>query len=927
MSPNTSHAEQLPAMPSVALHYGAQPPLGDLQAFDIVVIEPDHGAAPRQQDYPNTRFYAYASVTEVQRSRPYYSKIPTAWKLGRNGDWNSEIVDQSASAWPDFFASEVIAPLWNRGFRGFFLDTMDSYRLARQFDEAAQQAGMVRVIETLHQRFPGIQLIFNRGFDIIGKLPGKVQMVAAESLYQRWNAGAQRYEEVPAADRAWLTQQLRTVQQRDGIPAIVIDYAPPSNRQQTRDIARRIQADGFIPWVTDSGLSTVGIGSTEVVPRHILVLYNGSESPALSYSSAHRFLQMPLNHMGYVVDYADTRLPLPHHVFQDQYAGVITWFSGDIDSKARVNLKAWLTQRVNEQMPLAIMGDFGFGLDAAWARSMGLDINVPPAQDILTPISNDPMLGFEQSLRPVNTDFPALRLLDTKASRSLIELIDNNKNTYTGGAITAWGGFLMEPFTLVEVPGSEQFRWVTDPFAFVTQALRLASMPIPDITTENGRRLLLAHIDGDSFASHAELQGSPYSAQTLFDDILKKYRIPHAVSVIEGEISAHGLYPQSSKAMEAIAREIFSLPHIELASHTYSHPFLWDRSVKHGVFSGSHEAAYNLPIPSYEVDLYREIAGSANYINQQLAPTGKRTKILLWSGDTSPSAEALKIAYDANLLNMNGGDTQIRQAYPSLTAIGPLGIMKKGLLQVYAPITNENIYTNLWTGPFYGFQQVLETFAMTDTPRRIKPVGIYYHTYSTSKRAGLLALEKVYRWAISHPLHPIFASDYIRKVQDFYSYSIAKKDNAWQIRGQGYLRTLRWPDSLGKPSLLNSAGIAGSSAGIEGRYVHLTNQQALITTQNPQASAEKIPYLYAVNARLHQWSANAQKSTFQMQLRGNVTPIELDLAIHPGCRVTADQQPIKGTSIGNNPLDARQELLHFSINHASTQIQVQCQPG
>lgn len=49
------------------------------------------------------------------------------------------------------------------GLPGFFLDTIDSYRLASRFDEAAQQDGLVRVIETLHERFPGIQLIMNRG--------------------------------------------------------------------------------------------------------------------------------------------------------------------------------------------------------------------------------------------------------------------------------------------------------------------------------------------------------------------------------------------------------------------------------------------------------------------------------------------------------------------------------------------------------------------------------------------------------------------------------------------------------------------------------------------------------------------------------------------------------------------------------------------
>ena len=90
----------------------------------------------------------------------------------------------------------------------------------------------------------------------------------------------------------------------------------------------RIKALGFIPWVTDGQVGTVGVGSVELVPRRVLVVYYGGESLSLNYSSPHRFLQMPLNHMGYVVDYADVRNPLPEGVLQDRYAGVVTWFSG-----------------------------------------------------------------------------------------------------------------------------------------------------------------------------------------------------------------------------------------------------------------------------------------------------------------------------------------------------------------------------------------------------------------------------------------------------------------------------------------------------------------------------------------------------------------------------------------------------------------------
>ena len=82
---------------------------------------------------------------------------------------------------------------------------------------------------------------------------------------------------------------------------------------------------------------------------------------------------------------------------------------------------------------------------------------------------------------------------------------------------------------------------------------------------------------------------------------------------------------------------------------------------------------------------------------------------------------------------------------------------------------------------------------MTDKPRRIKPVGIYYHTYSASKAAGLKALKKVYDWALSQPLHPVRTSEFIRKVQDFHTYAIAREGDGWRVRGAGQLRTLRMP--------------------------------------------------------------------------------------------------------------------------------------
>ena len=133
------------AAPSVAVYYGKDASMSELALFDIAVVEAEQGYDPVKfrNTWPSSELYAYASVAEAGNERAYLTKIPSTWKMARNGAWNSVVIDQTPEQWPAFFADEVIGPLWQKGFRGFFLDTMDSYRLAEKFNEAEQQDGAV----------------------------------------------------------------------------------------------------------------------------------------------------------------------------------------------------------------------------------------------------------------------------------------------------------------------------------------------------------------------------------------------------------------------------------------------------------------------------------------------------------------------------------------------------------------------------------------------------------------------------------------------------------------------------------------------------------------------------------------------------------------------------------------------------------------
>ena len=116
---------------------------------------------------------------------------------------------------------------------------------------------------------------------------------------------------------------------------------------------------------------------------------------------------------------------------------------------------------------------------------------------------------------------------------------------------------------------------------------------------------------------------------------------------------------------------------------------------------------------------------------------------------------------------------------------------------------------------------MLETFRLTDAPRRLKPINIYYHVYSMTKTASWKALDDVYTSVLALKPFPIYPSEYVNKVLDFNRTVISSDGDGWFIRNSGDLRQLRVPISAGYPDLAGSRGVIGFSDHNDQRYVHL----------------------------------------------------------------------------------------------------------
>ena len=886
--------------PTVAFYYGAHPPLRDLQAFDIAVVEPDHVTEPRKQARAAAdgvhELFAYVSLGEVQPSRKYYARLPAGSLRTDNPAWGSKVIDQNAPGWREFFLSQIIAPLWDQGWRGFFIDTLDSYQLFCTTDaERAQQTqALIGTLRELKQRYPQARLMLNRGFELLPEIASLVEAVAVESLYQGFDAGRSQYRPVPQADRDWLLAQMHTVHDRFHLPVISIEYVLP-DKPSSRDIARataaQVRAHGFVPWVANGGLNMLGVGNLEVLPRTVLILVDDLNHDVHD-ATAQRFLGMPLNYLGLRYEFIDLQTQaLPDTVLSGRYAGVVSWLNA---GAPHPGLAAWFQKRVAERIPIAVFDTFGFPVDQSAAAWLGLDVLAPTSPTHLAITARDAtFVDFEMKAISDRALLQPIRL-HAQTGRSLLQLQDQTGANYDAVGLTDWGGFALSPFATRTLPTLNQSRWILQPIKFLQAALRLEPMPMPDVTTEGGRRMVMAHIDGDGFASRAELPGSPFAASVMEKQFVARYRIPTAVSIIEGELSPSGVLGSLSTQLEPIARQLFALPNVEAASHSYSHPFDWVKSMQSldSEKVGEVNKSYGLPLPRYRFNLQREIQGSIDYINTRLLPPNKKVTLFLWTGEADAPAAAIAQTTRSGVLNMNGGDTLITESNNSWTAVAAQGVRMGDEYQVNSPNQNENVYTNNWTGPFYGFDRVIETYKLTDKPHRFKPVDVYYHVYSASKPASILALHKVYDWVMAQPFTRVFPSQYAQKVLDFEATSIARDllNGDLVVRSGQALRTLRMPDGAATPSIIGSTGIAGVTPGPSGDYLTLAAAAVRLSNLPDQKKGIRLAEINGTVSALER-SVDATGERLQFTVTANES-IAFTLAQATSCKVSADDRPV-----------------------------------
>lgn len=842
-------AHSLPAG-NLFIDYSNVPDADKMLAYDLVILDPAAKADLHPGQRLGNKYLAYLSLVEVRKDAWYLQElkqrgIPLAGKAQTD---DAFLVDITATEWQYFFMDILAARAAGLGFDGFFLDTADSaagFAAGNPARADACNKALVQMVKRLREKYPDRQVIINRGFAVLPDLFSTVNGVLIESLFQTYDFQAKRYGDVHPEDTRTLCLWIEKIKAA-GLPVYVVDYMDPKHPEKINATVRRIREKDCVPFITTPDLHGAALGPLAEVPRKILVVYGwakGDEKKPIlpaDTMTAER-LQMPLEWMGYECVYLNAGENMPPESMTGQYAGIIFDSELALPYEKEMRYAEWLLAQKESGLKVLFAGAFPFQQDDAGKlvrarlgiRGTGDRIRAAQSIDIIN--LDKTVMNYEAPVPAAAADIDYLQAPPgSKVFLSVRGSADNATAVFDPVFAAPWGGALFEPFVSF-APSPEDMLSTFDPFLFLAEIWPAGVFPAPDPTTRDGLRVLMSHIDGDGFPGPSPLARNTISAEIIRDRILKVFAFPVTVSVIEADIraAAKELLPENHTHYEETARSIFALPNVQAASHSYAHPYVWMRDdpdyvklYKERFMELQDSAAYR------NIDYRREIAGSISYIEKNLLPRDKKVELMLWTGNCRPPAEAIALTRTLGIENMNGGDTIISARHPGIAGVAPRTIPVGEELQIYAPNQNEYIYTNDWSGPFYGgFSRVIDTFQRTESPRRLKPVDIYFHFYSGSKQSSLRALEKVFRWAQAQPLHALTGLQYARTARDSRQTRVFCSDSRrWMIINDGYLRTLRMPRARGVPDMAASSGITGYAEDRGWLYIHTSGQQRTVLT-------------------------------------------------------------------------------------------------
>jgi hypothetical protein len=331
-------------------------------------------------------------------------------------------------------------------------------------------------------------------------------------------------------------------------------------------------------------VQTVGNGiaagvAQELTPvkREILALYDGAQESDADSTRIHRFAEMPLNHLGFIVQYQDIRAKLPEASEIERYRGVLTWFAGSV-SHSDAYL-AWARQVSRRNVRFVILGDVGITITSAnlsavnqlmalaGVRLVGEYVTLTLGTRVAE--EDHSLLEFECRLGDVLPDYPIVtaRGPSTHVGLMLETPPSDGKRKSVLVSIGETGAYAALNYEFChQRPPLYQGQWLINPFAFFRAAFASGDEPIPDTTTASGRRLYFSTLESEGWNRSTKIESfrdaSATAGEVVFQELIDQFHdLPVTVALGAREAAKSGRRDaRSQTALE----QLLATPNVDL---------------------------------------------------------------------------------------------------------------------------------------------------------------------------------------------------------------------------------------------------------------------------------------------------------------------------------------------------------------------------
>jgi polysaccharide biosynthesis protein PelA len=662
----------------------------------------------------------------------------------------------------------------------------------------------------------------------------------------------------------------------------------------------------------------------EFLPRRVIAFWDSSVEH-LEDSLMHRTIEMPLNYLGLDVLYSNIQEPLPSFKGED-IRGIVVCFGPETHVPNPEAFIHWLIQAIDNGKKVIIMCNPGFEsnkqgiitpvetmgrLYDKLGLTVGQWIEYTFDYKMLSP-KND-LVSFESELPIPLPGFNQITIDKSFAKSYLTVGIPEKPETHAdlavmspnGGYISQFYANNYDPLLYVNTP--QILHWYINPFLFFEMVFDLFGVPVPDTTTLAGKRIFYSVCHGDGWTLETDIEKyrneNKICSEVVLDEIIKPNPdIPVAMGVVAATVDPSWV---GTKKSQEVARQYFDLPQVDPASHSFSHPFDWlffkegqpDKEINYlhlypyGSWQNSFlswnrakfyqffrpqklarvhvKRGYVTPraFANQPFNLNLEIEGSIDYLRHFL-PQGRSLDLYLWPGDCLPWVTPVELCYKHHLKNHGGGFVRFDENYPSNLFVAALARKPGGYIQLYSSANAENDYTHGWRDQFFAFQYLPTTLKNTESPRRIKPILLYYHSYSGEFEASLRAVLKNIEFIRRQNPIAITANRFVDIGLGFFTTEIEKMgENKWKILNRGGLQTIRIDSSDLQVDFQDSHGIIGSTVYQGSLYVYLdqsVDQPIISVKRNLQII--NTPSLLESNWEI--WNLQRGKNRLNFQTKG-----------------------------------------------------------